>query len=701
MANLQKEYPSEKIRNIALIGHGGAGKTTFSEAVLFTSGMTNRMGTIEDGATVSDYHADEIERKISINNSLVYCDWNGVKINILDTPGYADFIGDVVSSLRVTDMALLFVKAAEGIEVGTESVWAQAKTNNLPVILTINKTDNENARFDDVLSATIERFGHDVLPLQFPANQGINFDSVVDVLKMKLFKFNGDGSGKFTVEEIPGDFKAKADKLHEEMVEKVAESNEQLMNAFFEQGTLSEEDLKKGLRLSVNSRKLFPVFCTAASANIGIAPLLDFISEYGPSPKDRGAVDAVDTSTNQQIKVESDASNYPALFVFKSVSEKHVGELSFFRVYSGVISPGLDLVNTHNTKSERLGQLFLMNGNIRKDIAKLNAGDLGAVVKLKDTHTNDSLCNKGHLVAFSPTVFPEPAICVALKSKVKGEEEKIATGLHTLHQEDPTLVVEVDGKLSQTLMKGQGELHLLIHAKRLKEKYGVDVDMVEPRIPFRETIKAVVPEIEYKHKKQTGGRGQYGHVVLKIEPKPRGTGFEFVDAIVGGVVPGRFIPAVEKGIIDTMAKGVLAHNEVVDIRVTLTDGSYHDVDSDELSFRLAGTMAFKKGFLLGRPTILEPIDEVEIKVPEENMGDVMGDISGRRGKILGMESDGSYQCIKSLIPASELYKYSTILRSMTQGRGIFHSKFSHYDEAPREVIDKLVANAEKVKEEGE
>ncbi|MBI2620474.1 MAG: elongation factor G [Ignavibacteriales bacterium] len=692
-----KEYLTEKIRNIALVGHGGSGKTTFTEALMLTAGATTRFGRVEDGSTLSDYHPDEVERKISINASLLHCDWQGTKLNILDTPGYSDFTGEVLSSLRVSDTAIVFVKAVEGTEVGTEIVWGYTKKYELPSLVVINKLDNENADFDKSLDAAKERFGHDVTVVQFPANQGLAFDSIVDILRMRMFRYEADGSGKFAELDIPAELKERADALHEELIEKIAETDEALMNKFFEDGTLHEAELRKGLQKALNTRQIFPVFCTSAGLNIGFAPLMDFIVNYAPSPLDRGPVIARNLKEKNEVIVPPDQSGQAALFVFKTVSEAHVGELSFFRVYSGTVSAGMDLTNESNGKSERLGQVFLMNGKERKEVAKLLAGDIGSVVKLKDTHTNNTLSSKALPIAFPPIEFPDPVIRMAILPKSKGDEDKIATGFHTLHEEDPTFLIHVDGQLNQTVIAGQGELHLLIVTKRLKEKYGVDVDLVEPKIPYKETIKAAVPSSEYKHKKQSGGRGQFGHVYLKIEPRQRGSGFEFEDAIVGGVVPGRFIPAVEKGVVDTMQKGVIAGYEVVDVKVTLIDGSHHSVDSDELSFKIAGSMAFKRGFLDAKPVLLEPISEVEVIVPEEYMGDVMGDISGRRGKILGMETEGPYQKIKSLVPMAELHKYSTILRSMTQGRGLYRSKFSHYDELPREYAEKVIAASEKSK----
>ena len=539
---IAKEYTIDKIRNIALIGHGGSGKTTLTESLLFVSGTAARMGRVEDGSTISDYHADEIERKISINAALLHADWQGTKINILDTPGYSDFTGEVVSSPYVADLAVVLLKAVEGVEVGSEIVWNHARNLNVPAMIVINKLDNENADFDRVVETAKERFGHDVVAAQFPVNQGTEFDSVIDLIRMKLLKFDKDGIGKFTENEIPGDLKQKADQLHEELIEKIAETDESLMNKFFEAGTLDENDLGNGLRSALLQRKIFPIVCITSTTGMGVAPLLNFIVTHAPSPKDRGPVQALSGLEKKAITLEPTASKEPSLFVFKTVSEEHVGELSFFRVYSGVITPGLDLQNQANGKAERLGQIFVMNGKERQEVARLVAGDIGAVVKLKDTHTNNTLAGRSLAIDFLPIKFPEPVIRMAIKSKVKGEEDRIANGLHSLHEEDPTFLVIVDGKLSQTIIAGQGELHLLIVTKRLKQKYGVEVDLLEPKIPYKEAIRAVVPDAEYKHKKQTGGRGQYGHVHLKIEPLPRGGGYEFVDKIVGGLEreDGRF-----------------------------------------------------------------------------------------------------------------------------------------------------------------
>ncbi|MFN0156752.1 MAG: elongation factor G [Bacteroidota bacterium] len=695
-----KEYTPDRIRNVSLIGHGGAGKTSFSEAMLFSAGTTNRLGKVEEGNTLSDYHPDEIERQISINTSLLFCEWKTAKINILDTPGYMDFTGEVKSALRVSDIAIILLKAVEGVEVGTEIVGKYTNELRNAVIFVVNKLDNENADFDNVLRHCRDLISHDVVPVQFPLNPGIGFDSIVDVIKMKVLKGQPGGNGKVTEQDIPASAKGRAEELRQQLIEMVAETDETLLNTYIEQGGLSEDQIKHGLRKGIRDRKVFPLFCSAATLNIGVSTIMDFVVDYCPAPYEMGDLQGKMPGAHNgesNITVKQDPNGPPSLFVFKTVSESHVGELSFFRVCSGGVSPGLDMVNESNGKPERLAQLYGMNGKDRKEAGKLFAGDLGAVVKLKDTHTNNTLSSKTFPVVYTPIKFPDPVFHAAILPKSKGDEDKISTGLHALHQEDPTFLFRVDGELHQTIISGQGELHLDIVVRRLKQKYNVEVDLIEPKVAYRETIKGIAKDAEYKHRKQSGGHGQYGHVHLKLEPLKRGEGFEFVDEIVGGVVPGKFIPAAEKGVVEAMKDGVLAGYPVVDVRVTLHYGSYHDVDSSEMAFKIAGSQAFKKGFLEAKPILLEPIYTIEVKVPEDTMGDVMGDISGRRGKILGMDTIGHYQAIRAHVPAAELHKYATVLRSKTGGRGIFSAEMSHYEEMPREQADKIVQASEKHK----
>jgi elongation factor G len=694
-----KEYISEAIRNIALVGHGGSGKTSLSEIFLYTAKEINRIGKIEDGNTVSDYTSNEIDKQISISSSLMNAEWNNTKINIIDAPGFSDFIGDVKSALKVADTAVLVVKSAEGIEVGTDAAKSIVDEYKLPSSIIINKVDSEHSTFFETYENVKERMHPGATIITFPVSEGITFNGVVDIMTMKVYTFGEAGSRNVTESDVSGKLKEQAESFRTQLIEKVAEYSEELMNKYFEKGTLSDEDLKKGLKASIINGNLAPVFALSSTKAVGINNFLDFVSSYFPSPVDRGAASAKLANKNEPVLVKVNSNGEPVLFIFKTISEQHVGELSLFKLFSGKVSPGMDLLNENNNKTERLNQLFTLNGHNRKDISQVVAGDIAAVVKLKDTHTNNTIASKNYSVIIDPIEFPDPVIRGAIRAKAKGDEDKIATGLHTLHEEDPSFNVKFDPEISQTIISGQGELQLLLAVKRLKDRYGVEVDLVEPRIPFRETIKAVANDVEYKHKKQSGGRGQYGHIHIKMEPLQRGKGFEFVNAIVGGVVPGRFIPAVEKGIIETMTKGVLAGNQVVDVRVTLFDGTYHTVDSDEMSFKIAASQGFKKGFLEAKPVLLEPIYELEVKVPEEYMGDVMGDISSKRGKILGMDSDGRFQIIKALVPLAELYKYSSHLRSLTQGRGVHKRKFDHYEEMPKEIEQKVIEEYKKSREE--
>ncbi|MEJ2544771.1 MAG: elongation factor G [Calditrichaceae bacterium] len=690
-----KVFQTAQIRNIGLIGHGSSGKTTLDEALLFNLKATNRIGSIEQGTTVSDYNEAEISRQISINTSLTHGVWKDTKLNIIDTPGYSDFFGEVVGAMRVLDTAFLVISAASGVEVGTEMGWQQAEKNNVPRFFIINKLDRENIDFDNVVEGLVESFGHQVVLAQFPVETGPNFDSVVDLFRMKLLKYKKDGSGNFTEEDIPAGLKVKADELHLKLVEAVAESDDALMEKYFEAGSLTEEEFRGGFKTAVAMDAVYPVFCTSATTNIGIKRILDVIVNFCPAPGEIG--DAV----GMEDKTRKVSSSEPfSAFIFKTLSEQHVGELSYFKVNSGVIKTGMDVVNSSREQSERIGQIFVLNGKNKENVDQMEAGDIGAVVKLKATHTGDTLSAKGKEITFPKIEFPEPIIRLAIKPKAKGDEEKISNGLHVLHEEDPTFVYNQDAELRQTIVSGQGELHLAIILQRLKQKFGVEVEEEEPRIPYRETIKKKA-EAQGKFKKQSGGRGQYGDCHLRLEPMTRGEKFEFVDAIVGGVIPNKFIPAVEKGVIETIEKGVLAGYPVVDVRVTVFDGSYHNVDSSEMAFKVAASMAFKKAFDQCNPAMLEPIMNVEIRVPDEYMGDVMGDISSRRGKIMGMDSDGRFQVINAQIPLAELYRYSTSLRSMTAGRGIHKRNFSHYEEVPGEIAQKVIENAKKEKEEEE
>jgi len=692
-----KEYTVDKIRNVVLVSHGGVGKTSLAEAMLFSAGETNRLGTIEDGTTVSDYTPDEIDRKISISTSMLHLNWKNHKINMLDTPGYSDFIGEVIGALQVCDAAIILLNGVAGIEVGTESVYRIAEKRQIPRLFFVNRLDKEHADFSKVFKMTKDRFGNAVVALQFPANEGEAFDSVVDVVKMKMLKFEKNKSGKFTEAPIPDSLVDRAAELKNTLMETISENDEELLDIYCDVGELTDEQLKAGLRNQIIAGNIFPVVCGAATVNMGVHQLVDLIVNGCPSPADRSPSEGMKPGTSETVTREVTVAAPLSALVFKTISEAHVGELSFFRVFSGSMKTGNEVLNSSKNSIEKIGQIFLMNGKNRKEIGQVNVGDIGAIVKLKNTATGNTLCDKGNPIVLPEIKFPEPVIRVAVEPKTKGDEEKISTGLHTIQDEDPTFKVVVDPELKQTILHGQGELHLDIIIKRLKEKYGVDVNTVEPKIPYRETIRTTA-EGAHKYKKQSGGRGQYGDVSLKLEPLARGEGYEFIDAIVGGVIPNKYIPAVEKGVKEAMAGGVIAGYPVVDTKVTLFYGSYHSVDSSDMAFKIAGSMCFKKVFKESKPVLLEPIYDIEVQVPEEFMGDVMGDISSRRGKILGMDAEGPFQVIKAKVPLAELYKYSTSLRSLTQGRGVHRRRFSHYEEVPKDFADKIITEAEAEKE---
>ena len=686
-----KNYAAKDIRNFSVVGHGGSGKTTLSEAMLSRSGKINRIGSIESGTTVSDYHHDEHQRQISIHSSPLHLEWDDIKFNLIDTPGYLDFIGEAISSLAVVDAAVVVVHAVNGIEVGTEQVWNYASNYKLPKIIVVNGLDREHTQFDQILQQAKSNFGSNVFPLQLPVNAGPGFNQVVDVLRSELITYSTDGSGKYSEEELPEEWQEKIKGLHEELIEYVAESDDTLLEKFFEEGGLSEEEMREGLHRAIQNQVFIPVFCTAATENIGVARLMDFISKYGSSPVDRATVQAENVNSEETIDVALDGSA-PVVHVFKTISEAHVGELSFFRVYSGSVSTGMDLHNTTRGNSERFGQMFLMNGKDRTSVPSLNAGDIGAVVKLKDTHTGNTLTGPSNKVKLSSVKLPNSNIHLGIRSRSKGDEERIAMGLSTIHEEDPTFIYRVDSELHQTVLSGQGELHLQVSIDRLKRKFNVDVETFKPRIPYRETIRGKGSS-KYRHKKQSGGAGQFAEVWMRVESKPRGEGIEFTHSLVGQSVDRVFVPSVEKGVNFACTDGVLAGYRVVDLKVDFYDGKQHPVDSKDIAFQMAGKQAFREAFMDAQPCLLEPILNIEIRVPDNFMGDVMGDMSSRRGKIIGMDAEGESQLIRAQAPQSEMYQYSTALRSLTGGRGIHSEEFSHYEEVPRDMETKVVAAA--------
>ena len=686
-----KEYKTNQIRNLGLVGHGGAGKTSLAEALLHSTGATSRLGRVEDGNTVSDYSAEEVSRKISIAASLLHLDWKNYKINLVDLPGYADFTGEVVAGLRVTETAVILISALSGVEVGTEQVWKISEKYDLARMFFVNKLEKEHASYSKCLQQLQERFGNGVVAVQLPLGEGLSFKGVIDLIGMKAFLFQKGAQPK--EDKIPAELESQASEAREKMMEAIAESDDTLLEKFFDKGELTEDEIKTGLKKGINARKIFPLLCGSATENWGGSLLLDFAGEFLPSPSDFVEVKGKDPNNQQEIKRKIAVEEPTCAFVFKTVAEPHVGELSFFKVYAGKISSGDDLLNPTKQVTERIGQIYVMNGKERKEIGNISAGDIGAFVKLKSTHTGDTLCDKKHPIQFSAIDFPKAVINMAIKPKNKGDEEKIANGFSKLHEEDPTFIMEVDGDIKQTIIYGQGELHLEIMVDKLKKKFGVEAELEKPKIPYRETIKAKA-EAQGKYKRQSGGRGQYGDAWLRVEPLHRGEGFQFIDEIVGGAVPGKYIPAVEKGVVEAMNEGILAGYKMVDLKVSIYDGTYHVVDSSDMAFKIAGSMGFRKAALDARPILLEPIYNLEVVVPSEFMGDVMGDISSRRGKIMGMEADGGFEKIKAKIPLAELYKYSTSLRSLTQGRGYHIREFSHYEEVPKEIADKIIKESQ-------
>lgn len=691
-----KKYATGNIRNLALVGHGGSGKTTLAEAMLFTAGAITRFGKIDEGNTTTDYDPEEIRRKFSINASLAPCEWNNHKINIIDTPGYADFIGEVYGALSAVDVAAIVVDAVSGIEVQTEKVWSIADEYNLAKVVIVNRMDKENADFDETLRVMQEIYSDKVTPLQLPIGSQANFKGVVDVIKQKAYLTDG---GKVSVGDVPADMADDAASAREALVERIAESNDALMEKYLEEGELSEAEIMSGLKAAITSGQVIPVTCTAAFTAVGVQGLMDAIVDFLPSPEDRGSVGGVDVKSEQDVELKPSESGPLCAFIFKTVADPYVGKLSYFRVFSGSLKANSAISNSTRGKKERVGHVFVVRGKTQEDATEIPAGDIGAVAKLADTMTGDTLVEEGKTIMLPAIKFPEPVISVAASAKTKGDEEKLGISLNRLAEEDPTLTVRRDVETRQTVLSGMGDMHLDIITERLKRKFGVEAELSAPRIPFKETIKGTA-SVQGRHKKQSGGRGQFGDVWVKIEPQPRGAGFEFVDKIVGGVVPQQYRPAVEKGIRESMEQGILAGYPIVDVMVTLYDGSYHAVDSSEMAFKIAGSLAMKKGFMEAKPILLEPIVKVEVIVPEQYMGDVIGDLSSRRGKPLGSEPRGRNIAISALVPVVEMATYASTLRSITSGRGAYHMEFDHYEEVPADTAKKIIEQYEKERAAG-
>lgn len=675
-------HKAETIRNIAIVGHESTGKTIFTEAVLRLCGEINRMGTIEGHNTVSDYTIFEQERQKSVFTTLSQVEWQGHKLNVLDTPGFSDFFGEVLSGLHVADIALVMVSPTNGPEVITELVMESVDARSMPCLFVFNGLDKDHVRFEEELEALKSTF-KGVAQVQYPLETGEGFNRIVDVLKHKILVF--DAEGRCTEQELGGEA-GKVEELYAALQEAVAESDDALMEAFLENMELSEEQVALGLSKGILAGTVRPVFCSAARKLTGISRILDVLTTNYPGPASRTATAMHGT---EAVEVACDPAAPVHALVFKTVNEQHVGELSFFRVYSGTVHTGDELTNGTTSNSEKFGSLFTVIGKNRKDAGPVVAGDIGCTVKLRGTHTNDSLCTKGSLLSMTPILFPEPVMRTAIEPEKADDDEKMSTGLHLIHNEDPSFSVRQDPELHQTILAGQGEQQFNLLLEKLERRTGVKVKLIKPRVPYRETITGNA-DVKYRHKKQTGGAGQFAEVWVRIKAGERGSGFVFKSEVVGGSVTVPFQQATEKGMRQLLDEGIVAGCRVEDVEVTIYDGKMHPVDSKEIAFMIAGKEAFKQGFSESKPILLEPIWEVEVKTPDEFMGDVMGDLSSRRGKILGMDSTGKYQLIKALVPLAELYDYSTTLRSMSSGRATHRRKFDHYEKCPPDVQQKVI-----------
>lgn len=690
-----KVYDAASIRNIALVGHTGAGKTQLASAILFDAGMVNRLGKVDEGNTVTDFDEEEISRKHTLSASIAYAEWNKTKINLIDTPGFANFFSDARAALRVVDGVLVAIDAVSGPEVQTEKMWEEADAQELPRLVVLTRTDRERASLERTLEALQNSFGRGIIPIQLPIGEEKSFRGVVDLVGMKAYTFAADGSGKMTEGAVPADMADKVNAAREGLVEMVAEADDSLMEKFFEAGTLTQEELLKGLRTGVASRKIFPLVCTSATQNIGVQTMLDAVLAYLPTASERTikAADKAGAETTFQVS----ESGPTAVFVWKTIADPFAGRISLFRVMRGSIKADSTILNLSKESSERLGHLLLLQGKTQTEVGEIKAGDLGAVAKLKDTQTGHTLGDKDG-VRFPPLTFAEPVLSYAIEPKARGDEEKISSALHRIIEEDPTIRYSRDPQTHELLLAGQGQMHIEVTVAKLKRRFGVEVNLKLPRIPYLETITASA-EANGRHKKQTGGHGQFGDCTIRMEPLPRGSDFEFVDDIFGGAIPQQFRPAVEKGIQETRVRGYLAGYPVVDFRVTLLDGKFHAVDSNELSFKMAGRIAFKEAMTRCRPTILEPIMNVEVYVPSDFAGDIMGDINGRRGRVAGMEQRASMTVVKAQVPMSEMLTYEQTLTATTGARGTYKMDFSHYEEVPTHLQTKIIAAAKAAKGE--
>jgi len=680
-----EQYGLENIRNLVMLSHSGAGKTSLSEAILFTAGVINRLGKVDDGTTTSDCDPDEIKRKISINLMLLPCPWKGTKLNLIDTPGYPDFAGEVRVAIRVSEGAIIVICAASGVEVGSEQVWAYSEEADLPRLIFINKMDRENADFNRTVDELRLKFGSKCVPVQLPIGAQNNFQGIVDLLALKSYIGSEMKEG-----EIPSSLQSEVNNLRNQLVEAVAETDDNLLEKYLESGELSLEELSDGLQRATVTGRIVPILVGSALQNVGITLLLDAAYRYLPSPKERDVV-IVDDSAEQGVRrIEPNQDAPLSALVFKTSADSYVGKVTYFRVYTGTIDSNSQVWNAVQGGLERIGQLFILRGKTQEPESQLRAGDIGAVAKLSLTNTGDTLCVRDNPVRIAPILFPSPSFSEAVYPKAKADVDKLGTALSRLSEEDLTLEVHREADTGETILSGLGETHLDAAAEKMLRKFGVSVELATPRVPYKETI-TVSAKAEYKHKKQTGGHGQYGHVLLALEPLPRGSDSEFVDKIVGGVIPKNYIPAVEKGVNEAIREGGLAGYPIVDIKATVYDGSFHPVDSSEICFKIAGAQALKKGLSQGQPILLEPIMNMEVTVPEEFTGDIIGDLNTKRARVQGMNPGGGINVIEAQVPQAEILRYAIDLKSITQGRGNYTIEFSHYEEVPSQISQKIIA----------
>ena len=689
-----KVYDTNDIRNVALIGHGNSGKTSLASGLLFTGGTINRLARVDEGATLTDFDDEEIQRKITISTALAPIEWGKKKINLLDTPGFNIFINDTKASLAAADAALVAVDGVAGVEVQTEKVWSFCEEFKLPRAVIVNKLDRERSSFERALESVQSFFGRTAIPIHLPIGSERDFKGIVDLVRMKAYTYALDGDGKGKEGEIPADLAGAAGTAHEALIEMVAEGNDALLEEFFDKGTLPTERILEGLRDAVRQMRIFPVLCASALHNVGSDVILNFALENFPGPADRGPWKGTLNGADAERAVKD---NGPlSLFVFKTIADPFAGRVSYFKVVSGTLKNDANVVNARNGSSERLSHIGALSGKSIVPVPEMRAGDIGGVAKLKDTLTGDTLADKGSPIAYPAVSLPEPSIAYAIAAKTRNDEDRMGNAIHKILEEDQSLRFYRDPQTKEFLLAGSGQQHVEIIVSRLKKRYGVDVELRAPKIPYRETIRGKA-DVQGRHKKQTGGHGQFGDCWIKMEPLPRGGKFAFENEVFGGAIPRNFIPAIEKGIVEAAEKGYLAGYPVVDFKVIVYDGSYHDVDSSEMSFKLAARKAFKAGMEAAKPALLEPIMNVEVQAPVEYAGDLMGDMNGRRGRISGMDTKGGTQIIRASVPMSEMLNYQNDLISMTQGRASFTMEFDHYDFVPGLQAEKIVAAAKAAK----